>query len=140
MDQRKVCYEVDHTAKIKYYLRLFFDLLDIAMNNAYTIYSILHENKQIEGSLLSSLEFRQVVARSLIANFSFRQRALPSAVMTKKRLGYAQNRRTPSHIMMKADTRKRCVQCAKSRVKHRTNNTCSTYNVHLCFTSDRNCF
>lgn len=140
MDQRKVCYEVDRKAKIKFYLRLFFDLLDIAMNNAYIVFSKLHENRQIEGTLLSCLEFRQVVTRSLIADFSSRQRARPSTVMTKKRISYTQKQRMPSHIMIKANTRKRCVQCAKSRIENRTNNTCSTCNVHLCFTSERNCF
>lgn len=30
MDQRKVCYKIDRRSKIKYYLRLFFDLFDIS--------------------------------------------------------------------------------------------------------------
>ncbi|XP_049952233.1 piggyBac transposable element-derived protein 3-like [Schistocerca serialis cubense] len=34
MDQKKVTYEIDRKAKIKYYLRIFFDLLDIGVNNA----------------------------------------------------------------------------------------------------------
>ncbi|CAG5009983.1 unnamed protein product [Parnassius apollo] len=140
MDQKKVYYEVDRKAKIKYYLRLFFDLLDIAMNNSYVIYCKLHEAKRIEGTLLTSLEFRQVVARSLIGSFSSRQGSLSSVVMTKKQISYTQKRGTPSHVMVKVSKRKRCVQCAKSRIENRTNNTCSTCNVHLCFTTDRNCF
>ncbi|CAG4988027.1 unnamed protein product [Parnassius apollo] len=140
MDQKKVYYEVDRKAKIKYYLRLFFDLLDIAMNNSYVIYCKLHEAKRIEGTLLTSLEFRQVVARSLIGSFSSRQRSLSSVVMTKKRISYTQKRGTPSQVMVKVSNRKRCVQWAKSRIENRTNNTCSTCNVHLCFTTDRNCF
>ena len=42
MDQKKVTYEVDRKSKIKYYLRLFFDLLDIEINNAHIIYEKLH--------------------------------------------------------------------------------------------------
>ncbi|KAG0419488.1 hypothetical protein HPB47_004067 [Ixodes persulcatus] len=38
MDQKKVTYEVDRRAKIKYYLRICFDLLDIGVNNAYIYY------------------------------------------------------------------------------------------------------
>lgn len=140
MDQKKVCYEVDRKAKIKYYLRLYFDILDIAMSNSYIIYCKLHESKRIEGTLLSSLEFRQVVARSLIGSFSSRQRSLCSTVMTKKRISLTQKRGVPSHVMIKVSNRKRCVQCAKLRIENRTNNTCSTCNVHLCYTSDRNCF
>ena len=41
MDQLKSTYEVDRKSKIKYYLRIFFDLLDIAVNNAYIVYSQL---------------------------------------------------------------------------------------------------
>lgn len=140
MDQKKVCYEVDRKAKIKYYLRLFFDLLDIAMNNSYIIYCKLHEEKRVEGTLLSSLEFRQVVARSLIGSFSSRQRALSSVVMTKKRISFTPKHGIPSHVMVKVNNRKRCVQCAKRRIENRTNNTCSTCKVHLCYTVERNCF
>lgn len=75
MDQKKLCYEVDWKAKIKYYLRLFFDILGIVINNSYIIYCKLHEAKYVEGTELVSLEFRQVVARSLIGSFSSRQRA-----------------------------------------------------------------
>ncbi|XP_050551667.1 piggyBac transposable element-derived protein 4-like [Spodoptera frugiperda] len=86
MDQKKVTYEVDRKSKIKYYLRLFFDLLDIAMNNSYIVYEKLHAQHRIEGHLLSSLEYRQVVARAMIGNFSIRKHALPSTSMTKKRI------------------------------------------------------
>ncbi|GBP18199.1 PiggyBac transposable element-derived protein 2 [Eumeta japonica] len=78
MDQRKVCYELDRRSKIKYYLRLFFDLFDISVNNAHTIYTMLHNQKHLEGTLLSTLQFRQVVARSLINGFSMRQRGFPT--------------------------------------------------------------
>ena len=38
MDQKTIIYEIDRKAKIKYYLRIFFDLMDIAVNNAHCIY------------------------------------------------------------------------------------------------------
>jgi len=41
MDQKKVSYETDRKSKTKYYLRMFFDLLDIAVNNSHCIYSQL---------------------------------------------------------------------------------------------------
>ena len=34
MDQRKVSYQFDNRSKIKYYLRLVFDLIDIAVNSS----------------------------------------------------------------------------------------------------------
>lgn len=139
MDQKKVTYEVDRKSKIKYYLRLFFDLLDIAMNNAYIVYEKLHV--EIEGQLLTSLEFRQVVAKAMIGSFSIRKHALPSTSMTKKRIhNIGLKKSMPSHVMEKTTSRKRCVQCAKSGVENRTNNICDICNVHLCFSANRNCF
>jgi len=38
MDQKTIIYEIDRKAKIKSYLRIFFDLMDIAVNNAHCIY------------------------------------------------------------------------------------------------------
>ena len=34
MDQRKVSYQFDHRSKIKSYLRVVFDLIDIAVNSS----------------------------------------------------------------------------------------------------------
>lgn len=139
MDQRKACYEVDRKAKIKYYLRLVFDLLDIALNNAYVVYVKLHEAQRVEGPLLSSLEFRQHIARGLINNYTCRQRSRPTVVTTERqRIGTKQN--LPAHNMQKAEKMKRCANCAKRRIENRTHNICAMCNVHLCFTTNRNCF
>lgn len=138
MDQRKVCYELDRRSTIKYYLRLFFDLFDIAVNNAYVVYTKLHASHRIEGVLLTSLQFRQVTARSLINDFSVRQRAIPTSVSSISRRSL--KRPLSTHQMMKAVTRKRCVNCAKTKKENRTDNICVSCNVHLCYTKERNCF
>ena len=39
MDQRKVSYQFDNRSKIKYYLRLVFDLIDIAVNSSRTAFN-----------------------------------------------------------------------------------------------------
>lgn len=139
MDQRKVCYEVDRKAKIKYYLRLFFDLLDIALNNAYVIYMKFHEAQRVEGSHLSSIEYRQQIARNLISNYTGRQRSRPSVVTSEKQR-FGRKRILPAHNMQKAEKMKRCVNCAKNRKENRTYNICTMCDVHLCFTTKRNCF
>ena len=41
MDQKKVTYQFDHRSNIKYYLRVVSDLIDIAVNNAFVIFSKL---------------------------------------------------------------------------------------------------
>ncbi|GFW12549.1 piggyBac transposable element-derived protein 2 [Trichonephila clavipes] len=139
MNQRKACYEVNRKVKIKYYLRLFFYLLDIALNNAYLVYVKLHEAQRMEGPLLSSLEFRQHIARGLINNYTCRQRPRPAVISTEKqRIGT--KRILPEHNMQKVEKMKRCANCAKRRKENRTNNICTVCNVHLCFTVKRNCF
>ncbi|GBP51865.1 PiggyBac transposable element-derived protein 4 [Eumeta japonica] len=85
MDQRKACYEVDRKAKVKYYLRLFFDILDIAKNNSYLVYVKLHEKTQ-----------------------SRRQRSRPTLVSSKK-LRVGNKRNLPAHNMEKAEKLKRCL-------------------------------
>lgn len=139
MDQRKSYYEIDRKAKIKYYLRLFFDLMDIALNNSYVVYVKLHEAQRVEGPLLSSLEYRQHIARGLINNYTCRQRSRPTVVTTEKqRIG--RKRILPAHNMRKVEKMKRCANCAKRRIENRTYNICDMCNVHLCFTTKRNCF
>lgn len=100
MDQRKVSYEIDRRSKIKYYLRLFFDLFDISVNNAHTIYTMLHSQKHLEGSLLSTLQFIQVVARSLINGYSTRQRGVPTS--KKSAVSRSVKRQVPMHPMEKS--------------------------------------
>lgn len=138
MDQKKVYYEVDRKSKIKYYLRLFFDILDIALNNSYVVYTKLHEEGRVEGPALSTLEFRQLIARSLIGGFSSRKRSLKDTVTTLKRRCNTQI--SSNHKMSKRNMRKRCAQCAKNKFENRTNNACAHCDVHLCYTNERNCF
>ena len=55
MDQKKSTYQFDHCSKVKYYLRVIFDLLDISINNAFVIYMKLYNEK--EG--LEKMDFRK---------------------------------------------------------------------------------
>ena len=52
-DQMKVTYEVDRRSKFRFYLRVFFGFLDIAVANAKIVY-----NKTESAPSLSSLDFR----------------------------------------------------------------------------------
>ena len=47
MDQKKVTYQFDHRSNMKYYLRVVSDLIDIAVNNAFVIFSKLAEKIQL---------------------------------------------------------------------------------------------
>ena len=46
MDQKKETYQFDNRSKLKYYLRLVFDLIDIAINNSYVVWTKLEDGFQ----------------------------------------------------------------------------------------------
>lgn len=140
MDQKKVCYELDRKSTIKYYLRLFFDLMDIAMNNAFITYSKIQEKYGLESPKLTNLSFRQSVARGLIGGFTSRKRNATSYIQTQKRLRCVAKPTNNTHIIEKSNTRKRCCICWKNKTENKTFNKCKSCDIYLCFTSTRNCF
>jgi len=138
MDQKKVSYETDRKSKIKYYLRIFFDLFDIAVNNSHCIYVQMNEDRHPAYKAITPLEYRQMIARGLIGRYSNRQRNAPSAPVRSSRCVLPAPK--PEHSLTRSDQRKRCAQCAKSGIENRTDSYCDTCGVHLCYTKTRNCF
>ena len=43
-DQRAAAYHWDRQSTIRFYLRIFFDLMDVACANSYTVYNMMHPN------------------------------------------------------------------------------------------------
>ena len=60
MDQRTAAYRLDRKSSVRFYLRIFFDLMDIACVNSYLIYNMKHPNK------FSLLDYKIDVAKNLI--------------------------------------------------------------------------
>ena len=60
MDQRTAAYRLDPKSYVRFYFRIFFDLMDVACINSYLIYNMRHPNK------LSLLDYKIVVAKNLI--------------------------------------------------------------------------
>ena len=60
MDQRTAAYRLDRESSVRFYLRIFFGLMDIACANSYLIYNMKHPNK------LSLLDYKIVIAKNLI--------------------------------------------------------------------------
>ena len=137
MDQMKTSYQYDRKSTKKFYLRLFFDLLDIAVNNACCVYNDLETLRDPAHKRMKNLDFRQVIARGLIGGYSNRKRSVPQAPKRKSSVSSAIK---PDHVMVKSSQRNRCTQCKKNKKENRTYNICETCNIHLCYTSDRNCF
>ena len=45
MDQRIATYRLDRKSSVRFYLRIFFDLMDILCVNSYLIYNMKHPNE-----------------------------------------------------------------------------------------------
>ena len=79
MDQRTAAYRLDRKSSVRFYLRIFFDLMDIACVNSYLIYNMKHPNK------LSLLDYKIVVAKNLVQYHQGRKRAVPMSRPSKKK-------------------------------------------------------
>ena len=78
-DQMKVTYEVDRRSKFRFYFRVFFDFLDIAVINSKIVYNNIESAPS-----LSSLDFQYSIAQTMIRKFSSRKRAVPLSRPSKR--------------------------------------------------------
>ena len=67
-DQYTVAYHLDRRCKFRFYLRISFDLMDVAVVSSFIIFDKLHL------SALSFLDFKLVVSESLIELFTTQTR------------------------------------------------------------------
>ena len=63
IDQKTAAYRLDCKNKFRFCLMMFFDLIDIAIVNSYIVSTKL-------GTSISLLDFKIVVAKSLIGRYS----------------------------------------------------------------------
>ena len=78
-DQRTAAYHLDRKPPVRFYLRIFFDFMDIACVNSYLIYNMKHPNK------LSLLDYKIVVAKNLVQYLQGRKRAVPMSRPSKRK-------------------------------------------------------
>ena len=79
IDQRTVAYRLDRESSARFYLHIFFDLMDIACVNSYLIYNMKHPNK------LSLLDYKIIVAKNLIQYHQGWKRAIPMSRPCKRK-------------------------------------------------------
>ena len=71
-DQKTTMYRLDRKSSGgRYYLRLFFDLMDMCMVNSHIVY------KECYPTGRELLDFKVLVAKSLIGSYNSRQRIAP---------------------------------------------------------------
>ena len=71
-DQQTAAYQLDCKSSVRFYLRIFFDLLDIACVNSFLVYNIKLRKQ------LTLLGYKIVIANNFIRWHQSRQRAVPS--------------------------------------------------------------
>ena len=135
-DQLKTSYENDHKSSFRYYLRIFFDLMDSVVVNAHAIYK-----KKIK-TKMSLLNFKIILAESLINQFSSRKRKF-TAEESQLTVELPQPLKEPEpyHIVQFTEKSQLCQYFftnGKKDVKCFT--YCKSCNVSLCVQKDRNCF
>ena len=132
--QRTAAYRLDRKSSVRFYLRIFFDLMDIACVNSYLIYNIKHPNK------LSLLDYKIIVAKNLIQYHQGRKRAEAMSRPSKRKkqpesIDY-HGRHLPDYQTM----RKRYAYCAMEGKENRTFVICLACNIPLCLVKEGNCF
>ena len=78
MDQLKSAYQLYPRSKFRFYLRLFFDLFDVALVNSFIVY------KKLENKDPTLKEFKICTALKLIASFFSRKLSCPKHRPSKR--------------------------------------------------------
>ena len=137
MDQLKVTYEVDRRYPRKFYLRLFFDLIDIEFVNAFIVYTKLMEENFPHSRRLKTLkDFKHGVAMHLIGSFSCRKRLKKSFSLRLPMQNSGKHHVTGVSVKERAQ----CKLCTKRKIDSRTCIRCNSCNLYLCQTSKKDCF
>lgn len=134
MDQKAAAYRLDRRSKVRFYLRLFFDLLDVALVNSHIVYQQL-------GNELSLLDFKIAVANGLIGRYNNRKRTFPTSRPNKRKaLEPTVPKEVPMHLPIFQQFRKRCHYCKGEGKDNKTFTFCEVCGLHLCCIKERNCF
>ena len=78
MDQLKPAYQLDQKSMFRFYLRLFFDLFDVALVNSFIVY------KKLENKDLILKEFKIYIALKFIALFVSQKLSCPNHRPSKR--------------------------------------------------------
>ena len=93
-DQRAEAYHLDRKSTIRFHLRIFFGLMDMACANNYIVYNMIHPHD------LTRFNFKTIVSTYLIGRYTSRSRAPPDGKTGSKRMYQYQFEQgnLPSHL------------------------------------------
>ena len=125
IDQKTTAYRLDRKSKFRFYLRMFFDLINIAFANSHTVHTKL-------GNSISLLDFKTVVAKSLTGRYSNQQPCFTlSRTSKRKALKSSLPKEIPTHISEFNEKRIRCNFCKNEGADHKTFVSCPACGLYL---------
>ena len=119
---------------VRFYLRIFFDLMNIACVNSQLIYNIKHPNK------LSALDYKIVVAKNLIQYHQGQKMVVPMSRRSKRKYQPKSIDNHRRHLPDYQTMRKRCMYCVMEGKENRTFVICLACNIPLYLVKESNCF
>ena len=133
--QKRTAYKLDRKSSGgRYYLCLFFDLMDISVVNSHAIYKVLHPKG------MELLDFKIVLAKSLISTYNSSSRNTPVSHVSRREVLPAS---VPLHLPVLQTSRGKRRYCYTGGIENKTYIQCNTCGVFLCLISgsrSRNCF
>ena len=134
IDQKTAACRLGRKSKIRFYLRIFLDLIDIVIVNSHIVYTKL-------GNSISLLDFKIVVAKSLIGRYINRQRSFPLSTTSKRKaLEPSLPKETPADMPEFNEKRMQCNFCKNEGADHKAFVSCLTCGLYLCCIKERNWF
>ena len=135
-DKKATAYHLDAKSTIRFYLRIMFDLMDVAYANSYIVYNMMHSND------LTLIHCKTVVSTYLIGRYTHGSRASPDGKTGSKRKYQYQFERgnQPPHLSELQNIRRRCEYCYKEKIDLKTYVKCTKCGIFLCLIKERNCF
>lgn len=137
-DMIKSYYEIDRKSH-KWWHRIFFHFLDVAVTNSYILFKL-----KCQGRKIPLKDFRLAVVANLVGNPTTSPRGKQKSFKNKTnnfkvRIPLEMRFSNVAHIP-KSCTIRRCHNCSTKENPKRSRWECYTCNVALCLTSEKNCF
>ena len=124
-DQMRRFYTCTHKSSRKWYYRLFWFCLDLAVDNAYILECCVRDREPALPRRTNK-QFRKELASELLSKYNSRQRSGRQAQNAPARL-------LQRHFPDKLENDGQCVVCSKQHTRKRSRFGCKDCgNVHLC--------
>ena len=121
-------------AKYCFYLRMFFDLIDVALVKSYIVYAKFSNDIYL-------LNFKIVVAKALIGRYHNHERSFTNGRPSmQKPYEPSIPREVRTHMPSSRRSKWDANLCKNEDSDHKTFVYCQTCGLHLCLTKVRNCF